>query len=203
MPIVSEKHRESRKNIILQAAKEVFINKGFNAATMQDIINASNVSRGGVYTYFKNTEDIFIELLAKRDLEDTWELSILYEGGKTSWQVLTDIIDNIAMAIEQQQDKLVPAIYEYYFTRAWESKRHLPSLELRFESVKDHLAYILQKGIDDKEFTCKAPVEDVARSIITFCDGIYVGSFHLGPEKIQLRKQFNVFKTYIQTCLFD
>ena len=64
-PIVSDQHREERKNLILQAAKEVFINKGFNATTIQDIINHSGVSRGGVYTYFKNTEDIFIELLKK------------------------------------------------------------------------------------------------------------------------------------------
>ena len=64
-PIVSDQHREERKNLILQAAKEVFINKGFNATTIQDIIDHSGVSRGGVYTYFKNTEDIFIELLKK------------------------------------------------------------------------------------------------------------------------------------------
>ena len=65
-PIVSDQHREERKNLILQAAKEVFINKGFNATTIQDIIDHSGVSRGGVYTYFKNTEDIFIELLKKK-----------------------------------------------------------------------------------------------------------------------------------------
>ena len=64
-PIVSDQHREERKNLILQAAKEVFINKGFNATTIQDIIDHSGVSRGGVYTYFKNTADIFIELLKK------------------------------------------------------------------------------------------------------------------------------------------
>ena len=64
-PIVSDQHREERKNLILQAAKEVFINKGFNATTIQDIIDHSGVSRGGVYTYFKNTVDIFIELLKK------------------------------------------------------------------------------------------------------------------------------------------
>ncbi|WP_316572260.1 helix-turn-helix domain-containing protein [Neobacillus sp. YIM B06451] len=59
-PIVSHQHREERKNLILKAAKEVFISKGFNATTIQDIINHSGVSRGGVYTYFKNTEEVFI-----------------------------------------------------------------------------------------------------------------------------------------------
>ncbi|WP_409272794.1 TetR/AcrR family transcriptional regulator [Neobacillus sp. SCS-31] len=71
-PIVSHQHREERKNLILKAAKEIFISKGFNATTIQDIINHSGVSRGGVYTYFKNTEDVFIEVLRKGMKKMCW-----------------------------------------------------------------------------------------------------------------------------------
>ncbi|MEH7094885.1 TetR family transcriptional regulator [Neobacillus vireti] len=200
-PIVSNEHREERKLIILNAAKEVFINKGFNATTIQDIINHSGVSRGGVYTYFQNTEDIFIEILKRRDLEDVLDLKKIYGEGKTNWEALTFVLKTIQEAIENQSDDLVPAIYEYYFTTGWGTKKHLPLLENRIEQTKNSFVSILQKGINDKEFSPKIPIEDIARTIITFCDGMYLGSFHLGPEKVKLKNQFQAFLHYLSSAL--
>ncbi|WP_010677393.1 TetR family transcriptional regulator [Bacillus timonensis] len=202
-PIVSEQHREERKNLILKAAKDVFIKKGFNATTIQDIINHSGVSRGGVYTYFKNTEDVFIELLKKRDMEDVWDLESIYRGGHTNWEALEFILDNVQENILNQTDRLVPAIYEYYFTKGWETKRHLPFLEARVEQAWNGLAFILQKGIDEKEFTPSLPTEDIAKTILTFYDGIMLTNFQLGPEKLQLPNQFHVFRVFLSTCLFE
>ena len=200
-PIVSNKHREERKNLILEAAKEVFIKKGFNATTIQDIINQSGVSRGGVYTYFKNTEDVFIELLKKRDVEDVLDIERIYSLVDTNWEALTFILNSIQESILNQTDRLVPAIYEYYFTIGWETKKHLPFLEIRIEEAWNSLASILQKGIDEKEFTPSLPIEDIAKTILTFYDGIMLNNFQLGPEKLQLPNQFRVFQHFLFTCL--
>jgi AcrR family transcriptional regulator len=202
-PIVSNQHREERKNQILEAAKEVFIKKGFNATTIQDIINHSGVSRGGVYTYFKNTEDVFIELLKKRDMEDAWDMESIYHEGRTNWEALVYILDTVEDNIIHQKDRLVPAIYEYYFTTGWETKKHLPFLESRLEQTWNRFMTILQKGIDDKEFSPSLPIADVTKTMITFYDGILLNNFHLGPDKLQLPNQFRVFRTFLSTCLFD
>lgn len=202
-PIVSEQHREERMNLILNAAKEVFIKKGFNATTIQDIINHSGVSRGGVYTYFKNTEDVFIELLKKRDSEDVWDLESIYNGRRTNWEALEFILDTLQENILNQTDRLVPAIYEYYFTKGWETRRHLPLLESRVEQAWNGLAWILQKGVDEKEFTPSLPIGDIAKTIITFYDGVYLNCFQLGSKKLQLPNQFHVFRVFLSTCLFE
>lgn len=202
-PIVSNQHREERKNLILKAAKEVFINKGFNATTIQDIINHSGVSRGGVYTYFKNTEDVFIELLKKRDMEDVWDMEAIYGEGRTNWEALIFILDTVQENILNQKDRLVPAIYEYYFTKGWETKKHLPFLESRMEAAWNGMALILQKGTDEKEFTPLLPIEDIAKTIITFYDGINLSCFQLGPKKLQLPNQFHIFRVFLSTCLFE
>lgn len=47
-----------RKTEILKAAIEVFRHKGFVATTMEDIVNATSLSKGGVYYYYSNTIDI-------------------------------------------------------------------------------------------------------------------------------------------------
>ncbi|WP_442598647.1 TetR family transcriptional regulator [Neobacillus sp. D3-1R] len=201
-PIVSNQHREERKNLILQAAKEVFIKKGFNGTTIQDIINHSGVSRGGVYTYFKNTEDVFIELLRKRDLEDVWDMEKIYNPGRTNWEALIYILDIIQDNIVAQEDRLVPAIYEYYFTTGWATKKHLPFLESRVDQAWKSLVWILQKGIDEKEFSPSVPIEDIAKTIVTFYDGINLSCLQLGPDKLHLPNQFNVFRSFLSTCLF-
>ncbi len=57
--------RQKRENEIINAAKKVFIEKGYNQATMEDIINETDLSKGGVYHYFKNKEDICIHLMGE------------------------------------------------------------------------------------------------------------------------------------------
>lgn len=46
------------KNKILSAAGEVFAQKGFDAATMQDIMEKCGLSKGAIYHHFKSKEEI-------------------------------------------------------------------------------------------------------------------------------------------------
>jgi len=53
-----QREREQRYEGILEAAKRVFFNKGFNETTMDDIANESELGKGTLYLYFKNKEDL-------------------------------------------------------------------------------------------------------------------------------------------------
>ena len=53
------------KNDILQAAIEVFVEKGFTKSTLEEIAATANVTRGAVYWHFKNKHDIFEALHEK------------------------------------------------------------------------------------------------------------------------------------------
>lgn len=52
-----------KRNLILERAKQVFSQKGFSMVTMKDIIDACNISRGGIYLYFSSTDEIFMEVI--------------------------------------------------------------------------------------------------------------------------------------------
>ena len=54
---------EQKKAYILEVAKEVFIEKGFRTVTMKDIVEACEISRGGLYLYYNNTAEIFRDVL--------------------------------------------------------------------------------------------------------------------------------------------
>ncbi|MBY4797539.1 TetR/AcrR family transcriptional regulator [Collinsella sp. AGMB00827] len=57
------KTKSERKEEILEAAKTVFLRKGFEAATMEDIIAETSLSKGGFYHYYANTTDIMHDLM--------------------------------------------------------------------------------------------------------------------------------------------
>jgi len=49
----------AKREQILDGAKEVFMEQGFEAASMNDITRAAGVSKGTIYVYFENKEDLF------------------------------------------------------------------------------------------------------------------------------------------------
>jgi len=55
-----EQFLEARRQEILDAARSVFIAKGCDAASMQDIAKASGVSAGNIYRYFPNKDALII-----------------------------------------------------------------------------------------------------------------------------------------------
>ncbi|MCE5340349.1 MAG: TetR/AcrR family transcriptional regulator [Planctomycetaceae bacterium] len=58
----AEKAKEKRVAII-QAAKNEFISKGFEAARIDEIAKKANVAKGTVYLYFPNKEELFNEMI--------------------------------------------------------------------------------------------------------------------------------------------
>jgi AcrR family transcriptional regulator len=62
-PVVTEEYKEKKKKKILDSALACFAEKGFQVATIDDIVKHSGISKGAIYNYFKSKEDIYIELM--------------------------------------------------------------------------------------------------------------------------------------------
>ncbi len=64
-----ERQKEKRKQAIMVAAAQLFQRQGFNAASMEDIAQAAELSVGTVYNYFKSKAEIGLAIYqADRDL---------------------------------------------------------------------------------------------------------------------------------------
>jgi len=57
-----EREKEQRKNDIIDAAERVFFNKGHENATMDDVAEEAELSKGTLYLYFKNKEDLYLAI---------------------------------------------------------------------------------------------------------------------------------------------
>lgn len=52
-----------KRKQIIDGARRVFINMGFDAASMNDITREAGVSKGTIYVYFQNKEELFEALI--------------------------------------------------------------------------------------------------------------------------------------------
>lgn len=58
--------RELGRDQILDAAEEVFARKGFHDATVKEIAATAEFSVGGVYSFFPEKDDLFVQVLERR-----------------------------------------------------------------------------------------------------------------------------------------
>jgi TetR/AcrR family transcriptional regulator len=62
-------HRELSRMQILDAAEDVFARKGFHEATVKEIAATAEFSVGGVYSFFSEKDDIFVDIFERRGSE--------------------------------------------------------------------------------------------------------------------------------------
>jgi TetR/AcrR family transcriptional regulator len=55
-----EREKEKRRNDIVDAAEKVFFSKGIEAATMDDIAEMAELSKGTLYLYFRNKLELLL-----------------------------------------------------------------------------------------------------------------------------------------------
>lgn len=58
MAKVPQQYLDERRQEILDAAKRVFVEKGYDAATINDIAAEAGVAAGSIYRYFENKSDL-------------------------------------------------------------------------------------------------------------------------------------------------
>src|SRR5436309_3416409 len=62
MPKVSQEHLDARRSQILEGARRAFAEHGYEGATVARLEAATGLSRGAIFHYFENKNDLFVEL---------------------------------------------------------------------------------------------------------------------------------------------
>ena len=62
MPKVTQEHLDARRAEILDGARRAFAEHGYEGATVVKLEEATGLSRGAIFHYFENKNDLFVEL---------------------------------------------------------------------------------------------------------------------------------------------
>ena len=94
-----EREKEARKEEIISAAEKVFFQKGLVAATMDEIAELAELSKGTIYLYYKSKEDLY--------------LAVSIRGLEVMFQLFQKAVSNGQSTI-QQIANLGEAYYEFF-----------------------------------------------------------------------------------------
>ena len=124
--------KERTRESILETAYELFAKDGFNKITMKDICEATGMSRGGVYSHFGSTRELFEAILEKINQKDEMNFQKEIEAGMSATDILDRALVLMRDEMEHSDDSLSLAMYEYsgtcsndrmnYFNRIGEKK---------------------------------------------------------------------------------
>lgn len=162
-----------KKRYIVETARKVFMEKGFKKVTMKDIVEACEISRGGLYLYFENTSQIFAEVLKleSEEADDVFSDSIAADA--TSVDILLLFLKEQKKEILRKKDTLTQAIYEFYFENNLPKKDNV--LKKQFDSAVKVIEKLIETGVENGEFVCD-DCAGTARNIMFVLEGLKISA---------------------------
>lgn len=139
-----EQTKVANRQAILDAARGVFAEMGYESATVRDIIRRTGLSVGAFYNYFRSRDEVFEALAddgARRFrpiLRACWEQAADFEGYlRSAIQAYYDFVaeEHQAWQLHPRNDERQPHI-----------SIQTPEMERVFEEVRDAFAAAIDKG---------------------------------------------------------
>lgn len=136
------------RDIILEAAAQIFTQKGFHAASMQDIAEAVRLQKGSLYYHVNSKQEILLEILDR------------------ALDLLTERLEAVLQLPESPKEKLRKAMRSYLETLAeyrnpasvllLEYRSLEPDLQARHIEKRDHFEKLwrglIQAGVEEGQF---------------------------------------------------
>lgn len=175
-PWTRERRLERTRSLLLDAAEQVFAEKGFVPATLDDIAGAAGYSKGAIYKYFATKEDLFLaasdrywrryfdnfaEVMSSADHIGAHEL----EEIAARWRRLSQDrgAEHAALGIE----------FNLYLLRNPEARERVAA---KRSEVVDQLANFIVEGIERLGATMLIPAATFAQILIATTDAVEMGS---------------------------
>jgi AcrR family transcriptional regulator len=168
-PRISARRRATRERV-LEAASEVFAERGFHGATVEDICERAGFTRGAFYSNFSSKDDLVLEL-SRRHAEDLVER--IRRASKrehaSAEDVLRDVLTAMADDTRSKERWLVltteftlHAIRDATARRAWAAQQR---------RVRDELVAVVDEAVSRQGLTLPLPTELFVLAAIALAQG--------------------------------
>jgi AcrR family transcriptional regulator len=186
--------RVEKVQAILNAAVKVLASKGYEGATIMELAEASNVSRGVLHYYFKDKEDIATKALAT---SSTLMVQSSLKGlkGKTIEEIANNVIE-----IQKKNIRDTPEFYRFLFEMSCHSRRSKKVYD-EFVICQDKVINAIKNWLEDAYSQGIINIkpekaESIAQTMLYLTDGV---AFHMvdRPNKINDQRIWDEFKKIV------
>ncbi len=184
------KSKRERKKEIMEAAKSVFLEKGFEKTTMEDIIAGTSLSKGGFYHYYTSTTDILHDLMIEGI---AYRINIIKQtvGQASSW----DDESLISMMVDKVLD--ASDLMSLYVIFLQASQRNQALRDLFQELKQDNRAMYEESFGRESQEGMEYFYSDL---LLHFMNTIMLGSEILGAREV-FRKNRPLFVAMMKVAL--
>jgi Transcriptional regulator len=189
MPKVSPDYEQAQKKRIIEGAAKIFAEYGYRQTTMDELCNRLELSKGAIYIYFKNKEELFISTMDYIYKERYSLLLSAFEETDPLLEKFKKILNRLG--------NLVSSDDNYAYTRLsvegfLESDR-IPGLQLvkadSYNRFYKLLYDLLSQGQATEQINPKLDISSMIVVMMATLDGLMMHSLvqgrELDPEKIQ------------------
>ena len=167
-PKVSTQYKIDVKEKIVNAALTTFSKYGYDRTRMDDVAEAAKVSKGRLYLYFKNKEELFYAIAERNIAELKQQLSTLFTGKE-------NLISGSGNFYENFRSKNTTNLEKVFFEIIAESSRNLKLRKMLYEQrikifdvVIEYLNSQMQRGLIKKGTNTKA----IASGLVSLYNGL-------------------------------
>jgi AcrR family transcriptional regulator len=183
MPRVTVAHEQAVRQRIVDAAIEVFGEMGYQRATVQDVVRASGLSVGAVYTYFKNKEELFLVACACEVDRQKADLRLrMAELGPVTDRLRAAIDWAVNTTVEGNTEKSVRA-------HAWMVADESPDLRQLLRDRRTEMVafsrFVLQEAVVRGELPGWIDADGIATAFVTLIDGFVVRALEAGSLTVE------------------
>jgi TetR/AcrR family transcriptional repressor of nem operon len=189
------KEETFNRELVLQAAIQVFHNKGYSASSMQDIVTATGLNRSVIYNSFGSKHALFTECLyAYRNQKEAEVAKIVQKAPNAlaAIELALEFYYKDAMANCNARGCLIVKCCS-------EMGNHDPAIDSFLRHSKDQaLAFfkeLLAKGQKEKWINTKKTAEEYAWYLYSSIQGLFIVSI-LNPGDTTMQ---NIIHTIMQT----
>ncbi|WP_026507554.1 TetR/AcrR family transcriptional regulator [Butyrivibrio sp. MC2013] len=177
---------EHKKKYIVSKARDVFAEKGFKGVTMKDIVDACDISRGGLYLYFSDTAQLFQCVMdAENEESESFENDIP-EGDVPVSSMLALFIRQQKKEILRKKGSILQAMIEYYTCNKTPSAENY--VKQKFDGVCETIEKLINEGVENSEFECYDP-QGCARNMAYVFEGLKLMAVSTGISEAAVDRE--------------
>jgi AcrR family transcriptional regulator len=171
-----ERRLERTRSLLLDAAEEVFAEKGFTPASLDDIARAAGYTKGAIYKHFATKEDLFLAVSDRfwRRYFDNFAdvLSAATEVGAPELDAIAQRWRQLSVDRGAEQAALGHE-FTLYLLRNPDARERVAA---KRSEVVDDLAKFIVRGIDQMGGSLLIPPLTFAQVLVATSDSVVLGS---------------------------
>lgn len=151
LPKVVPQYKEEAKERIIQAALEVFAEKGLYKATMDDIAKKLGVSKGALYLYFKSKDELIREITKRPEQDVRRFLATLLQTKN-----LESSLDEALSKEKDDQSKRRPLVFDFLAEASMNPETRKALTDAYSQNLRTLSNFLAEKGRNSNESRCQA-----------------------------------------------